>query len=73
MPAITGDETDPDRGAAVQVLGIDFGDGHLEAPPHLSHQRPDQRALPLQGVDVAQQEVKLGESHPHSPSPAAGG
>ena len=46
-----------DLHAAVQVEVADLGGGDGEAAPQLGHDRPDDGALALERVDVAQQQV----------------
>lgn len=42
MPALTGNQPHPHRRAAMQILRIHLRHGHVEAPSHLGHQRPNQ-------------------------------
>ncbi len=42
VPAVAGNQPHSHRRAAMQVLRIHLCDRHIEAPPHLRHQRPDQ-------------------------------
>ena len=57
LPGVARDGGDADHGTAVQVLVADLGGGHGEAAPQLGHDRPDDGALALERVDVAQQQV----------------
>ena len=57
LAGVAGDGGDADLRPAVQVLVADLGGGDGEAAPQLGHDRPDDGALALERVDVAQQQV----------------
>ena len=52
-------------GPPVQVEMIDFRDTELKALAYLSDQRTDQRALLLERMHIAEQQVELQCTHPH--------
>lgn len=62
---VGGDEPRGDSGTPVQVLPIGLRDGDIESAPDLGHERAHHRALGLQRVHVAEQQVELDPSKPH--------
>jgi hypothetical protein len=58
VPGIGGDYTHAELGAAVQVEVARLGGAHGVGTTELRDDRPDERALLLEGVHVAQQQVQ---------------
>ena len=50
----------------VRELVPHLGDGDVEATPDLCEQRPDDRALFLEALDVAQEDVEFDPADPHA-------
>jgi hypothetical protein len=50
---------------SMQLEMINFGDAEFEALADLCYQRADQRALLLQRMHIAEQQVELQRTHPH--------
>jgi hypothetical protein len=66
VPAIRSDQAHADAGTAVQVQASGLGRGHGERTSKVGNQRAYDRALGLQGVHVAQQDVELDPADPHA-------
>ena len=55
----------PDAHPSMQLEMINFGDAEFKAPADLCYQRADQRALLLERMHIAEQQVELQRTHPH--------
>jgi uncharacterized protein (DUF1810 family) len=69
VAALGGDERRADGGAPVQVERADLGRRHAEPALNLCDHGADDRALLLERVDVAEEEVELEPSDPHEAQP----
>src|SRR3954447_19364573 len=68
VPGVGGDYTHADLGAAVQVEVAGLGGAHGVRPAELGDDRPDDGALLLEGVHVAQQQVQAQGPDEHQTS-----
>jgi uncharacterized protein (DUF1810 family) len=69
VSAVRGNERRSDRGAPVQVERVDLGRRYPEPALHFRDHRAHDRALVLERVDVAEEQVELEPSDPHGAKP----
>jgi hypothetical protein len=70
VPVRRGHRGDGNLGSPVQVEIAGLGRRDLEAPPQFGHDRPHDRALLLQRMDITEQEVeRQGADHHGAPPP----
>lgn len=72
MRVIRGHHSGSNQRPTMLVLKPGFGSRDLEAPLQLGYQGPQQRALLLEAMDIAQKDVELNPTDPHEFIIAAG-